>query len=291
MLRRITKYVLKTIMFAVMGGLARVLNVRLQVTIMHRSSNAVDWMDASATGASDNRRLFSLIDARPVPPIPDAHLYLPQPRNPRQPMVFSPWYGAEEFERAFRYVKHLPGTSRDRCYLLRSFLKQALELEGDVAECGVWKGKTAFLLADAMAEKRGSKTLHLFDTFEGMPEPHPEKDRIPKGVFGDTSLEEVQALVGRFDFLQFHKGELSRTLPTCQTDRFCFAHVDVDHYQPVLECCRFFYPRMVPGGVMAFDDYGFPSTPGAREAVDQFFWEHPETPIYLPSGQSIVIKY
>lgn len=153
------------------------------------------------------------------------------------------------------------------------------------------RGKTAFLIADAISEKGRGRILHLFDTFQGMPEPDPERDRIPKGIFGDTSLKEVKALLQRFDFLKFHQGELSSTVPSCHGECFCFVHVDVDHYRPILECCHFFYQRMVAGGVILFDDYGFPSTPGAREAVDGFFRERLESPIYLPSGQCIVIKY
>ena len=38
---------------------------------------------------------------------------------------------------------------------------------------------------------------------------------------------------------------------------FCFVHVDVDLFEPTRESIAFFYPRMVPGGVMLFDDYGF----------------------------------
>lgn len=44
------------------------------------------------------------------------------------------------------------------------------------------------------------------------------------------------------------------------------------------------------GGVMVFDDYGFPSCPGAKKAVDEFFKSKIETPIYLPTGQCLVFK-
>ena len=39
---------------------------------------------------------------------------------------------------------------------------------------------------------------------------------------------------------------------------------------------------------MVFDEYGFLSCPGAKKAVDQFFQDKTETPIYLETGQTIV---
>ena len=68
------------------------------------------------------------------------------------------------------------------------------------------------------------------------------------------------------------------------------AHIDVDIYEPTLASCAFFYPRMTPGGILLFDDYGFPACRGEKEAVDSFFADKPESVITLPSGQALVIK-
>ena len=64
----------------------------------------------------------------------------------------------------------------------------------------------------------------------------------------------------------------------------------VDIRQSVLDCCEFVYPRMVPGGVLVFDDYGFLTCPGARAAVDEFFSDKPEHALVLHTGQAIVFK-
>jgi O-methyltransferase len=58
----------------------------------------------------------------------------------------------------------------------------------------------------------------------------------------------------------------------------------------VLDCCHFIYPRLLAGGFMVFDDYGFPSCFGARQAVDEFFAGRPEVPLVLPTGQAVVFK-
>jgi O-methyltransferase len=41
---------------------------------------------------------------------------------------------------------------------------------------------------------------------------------------------------------------------------------------------------------MLFDDYGFWSCPGARQAVDEFFADKPEAPFALPTGQALVAR-
>ena len=52
---------------------------------------------------------------------------------------------------------------------------------------------------------------------------------------------------------------------------FCFVNVDVDLHEPTRDSIEFFYPRMVPGGVMVFDDYGSQmQSPGAARAIEVF---------------------
>jgi hypothetical protein len=68
------------------------------------------------------------------------------------------------------------------------------------------------------------------------------------------------------------------------------AHIDVDLYQSTLDCCEYFYPRLVPGGILLFDEYGFAAARGEKDAVDQFFADKRESPIVLLSGQAVVVK-
>ena len=71
---------------------------------------------------------------------------------------------------------------------------------------------------------------------------------------------------------------------------FCFVHIDVDILEPTRDSIEFFYPRMMPGGIMLFDDYGFTSCPGAKLAADVFFEGRPEKIGLLTTGQAIIIK-
>lgn len=215
--------------------------------------------------------------------IPDVEFYTP---------LFSPWRGYGDFARYARLAAPHTLVSPDRCWILYSAASQCLRLDGDLWECGVYKGGTATMLAQMLADApaRATTRLHLFDTFAGMPETDPQHDWHRSGDFSDTSLEAVRSRVGHRELVRYHQGLIPDSFATHADATIAFAHVDVDIHQAVLDCCTFIVPRLVHGGIMVFDDYGFPSCPGARRAVDEYFAATPFRPLILPTGQAVVFK-
>ncbi len=215
--------------------------------------------------------------------IPDNDFYRP---------LFSPWIGFGDFPAFHQRTIHHTLVSPDRCYVLYSLAQQALGLAGDFWECGVYKGGTAAMLAEIIASMAPleNKHLHLFDTFSGMPDTDPDKDLHRLGDFADTSVEGVRSLVGHDEIVRYHQGFIPDTFKDLKYSKISFAHVDVDIYQSVLDCCKFIFPRLTFGGFMVFDDYGFPSCPGARAAVDEYFFETNTYPLVLPTGQAVIFK-
>ena len=199
------------------------------------------------------------------------------------------WNEDREFNKLAKQVEGYTAVVRVRLFMLYQLANMAISLDGNVAEAGVYRGGSAKLLAKVF-ERNREKTLFLFDTFSGMPETDPLKDIHKKGDFSNTSLQSVQKFLADCRNVIIHEGLFSDTFGNVTDETFCFAHIDCDIYQSVKECCEFFYPKMTPGGVMVFDDYGFISCPGAKEAVDEYFLGKPENPIYLPTGQCVVIK-
>ncbi len=199
------------------------------------------------------------------------------------------WKLDPEFNKVIARASKAPGNYDIRCFMLYQCLKQTGILEGDIAEVGVYKGRSAKVIA--LTVEKQNKHVYLFDTFTGMPEVDPEKDNYyRKGAFSDTSLAEVQEFLADCQNVTIYPGFFPDTAEPVRERKFCFAHIDVDIYRSVLDCCQFFYPRLVSGGMMVFDDPGFADCAGAKIAVDEFFSDKEEFPIHLATGQVLVVK-
>ena len=183
-----------------------------------------------------------------------------------------------------------------------------LEIPGDLVECGTYRGLTAVMLQKTLDAHHSKKALHLFDSFEGLPE-KTEKDlvespenmrmcdykdnrRVGKGWF--QSPEEVV----KQNFLDFnvkqpyiHKGWFNKTLPLHLPDSISFAHLDGDFYSSTIDALKNIYPRMSRGAIAILDDYCDPeihgrksSLPGVKVACDDFFADKPENVEVLAAG-------
>jgi O-methyltransferase len=209
------------------------------------------------------------------------------------PPDYSSWPGWDEFQKIYTMAQPHTLVSQDRCWVLYSLAQMALQLPGHVYEAGVYRGGTAIILRHVLAQAEtmaDQKLLRLFDTFAGMPDTNPDHDVHQSGDFDNTDVAAVQGNVGAADFIAYHPGLIPETFAGLEDDRICFAHVDVDIYHSILDTCAFVYPRLSPGGFMLFDDYGFPSCPGAKQAVDEFFSDKPEDPRLLRTRQAVVNK-
>jgi O-methyltransferase len=199
------------------------------------------------------------------------------------------WKLDPAFQKLWQQARQFTLVPELDAYTIYQLIVSASRLKGgDIAEVGVYKGGTACILGH-FADTTG-RTLHLFDTFAGMPETDANKDWHRKGDFNDTSLAQVRRNLASVQRVEFHQGFFPATSGPVKNSTFCFVHVDVDIYQSVKDCCAFFYPRLQPAGVMVFDDYGKFTCPGALKAVDEFFADKPEKRFYLPSGPCFIVK-
>jgi hypothetical protein len=180
----------------------------------------------------------------------------------------------------------------DRLYALKTLLLKTQHLEGQVWECGVYRGGSAALLHRIMIREFDPRTpLRLFDSFIGLPLPNSLKgDTHHQGEFGDTTPEIVLDTVGRGRNVFLHPGFIPDTFRGLEQCKIRFAHIDVDLYQSVLDCCQFIWPRLVHGGIMVFDDYKFSTCMGARKAVDEWCASARVELIHLESPQVWVRK-
>jgi len=214
--------------------------------------------------------------------------------------LFTPWFEKNpnsEFSDILRTAKESGSliVSPDCCYILYQLAKRTALIPGDFAECGVYSGGTAYLLASVLDQQAlSTKKLHLFDTFTGMPETSfPSRDYHSPGDFADTSIDFVKNRLRSYDsFCIYHVGFMPDTFSEVEDiKKFSFVHVDVDIFPSVISCCDYFYPKLTRGGVMVFDDYGFyPYRHSVRAAVDSYFGNKNDKPFILPTGQALIIK-
>jgi len=169
-------------------------------------------------------------------------------------MIHTPWFQEDsDFSDLLKAASSAGpmAVSPDRCYILYKFCQRSLNLNGDMAECGVYTGGTAHLLAAVMQGSAGQHhpKLHLFDTFSGMPDASvPKRDYHSPGDFADTSLELVQRRLGAYAFVEFHPGRMPQTFEdVADVALYSFVHVDVDIFPSTLDCCRWFWPRLCGG--------------------------------------------
>jgi hypothetical protein len=151
---------------------------------------------------------------------------------------------------------------------------------GAFVECGVSIGYGLLLwmlLTEAIGPKR---RYYGFDSFQGFPAPTVEDGRSAAAVLTHGYYATPEDLVWRVlqdgrvpddarARLTLVRGFFEQTVPSF-SEPIALLHLDCDLYESYRTCLVHLYDRVVPGGVIVFDDYGHPRWPGAQRAVDEF---------------------
>ena len=168
-------------------------------------------------------------------------------------------------------MNYLPTAIGDK-RIIEELVKTASNTpKGCFVEVGVYKGGSASYLTElAQSQKR---EIYLYDTFTGIPF-REEYEHHQVGDFNDTSYEAVKNALPYAKVIQGIFPESAIEMP-----EFAFVHLDVDQYKSYVDCINYFKPRMVPGGVMWFDDY---ELVGARKAIHELIGE--ENIVFSPCG-------
>ena len=175
--------------------------------------------------------------------------------------------------------------STDRIGSIRNLLQQVNILEGSIAEVGCYKGGIGYYLN----LHSNGKQVYLFDTFEGIPM-QSKIDLHPIGDFNHITFEEVKEYFSDDNNVVVTKGIFPDSAKGVikNSDKFCFVHLDADQYESTINSLKFFYPKMVSGGIIVFDDYGW--LKGVDQAINEFFLYKEETPVESVMHQCFIIK-
>lgn len=202
---------------------------------------------------------------------------------------FKRWRQDSQFVSDYRRLSPHNPYSAERKFMLRESIRLTRDIPGSIAECGAYEGASAYFMASEVPDR----SIHLFDSFEGLPEPTLH-DRSPDSMWrrGDLTAREaiLRENLKTFENIVIHKGWIPETFAAIEHERFRLAHIDVDLYEPTLESLRFLYPRLNAGGVIVLDDYGFTNCEGAYTAVQEYMSDKKEYVVNCPTGQGIIVK-
>ena len=170
----------------------------------------------------------------------------------------------------------------------------AYDVPGDLVEVGCAGGESSVVIQAVLEEEAsGRKRFHVYDSFEGLPEP-----ALTDEVDGVYSKGDMAAPLDRFEASfrragldmrpQIHRGWFEATIPEQLPERISFAMIDCDLYSSTMHVLPEIYRRMSPGAIGMFGVYydanvyrreGIPATytsPGVKRATDEFFADKPE---------------
>lgn len=162
-------------------------------------------------------------------------------------------------------------------------------IDGDVVECGVWRGGMCMMIALTLAHfEEPRRALWMYDTYAGMTEPTGADRRHDGALASDmwmpadggggstwwpASIEEVQQNMTTTGYpgelLHFVKGRVEDTIPQTIPTSVAMLRLDTDWYDSTYHELVHLHPLLVPGGALIVDDYGW--WRGSRQAVDEYF--------------------
>jgi O-methyltransferase len=171
--------------------------------------------------------------------------------------------------------------------------QQARELPGDYVELGVYKGHTTKFLADYLDFESWPKRWWLFDTFEGIPADQldPGREGLTVAAYGAAfSFEEVRDRFAGTANITVVQGRVPEVFAQTCPDAISFLHIDLNNATAEVGALDALYDRLVPGGVIVFDDFGWSSSHAQAQAELAWFRARGLAIFPLPTGQGLFVK-
>ncbi len=174
-------------------------------------------------------------------------------------------------------------------------------LQGDFVECGVNRGFISSAIMEHLDWDSLGKTFYLLDTFCGIDERFltPEereqnlteknKKQLESGFY-TTDLECVKENFSQWRNVKIIQGPVPETLEEVQAPRIAFLHIDMNNVVPEIAAFNYFWPCLVPGSCVLFDDYGWRGGGLQKPAIDEAVAAVKANVLALPTGQGLVIK-
>ena len=210
----------------------------------------------------------------------------------------------EFIKRKFMFSKKIQGTSSEImndlrwrhwnvAYAVKHAIKFAKTENYTLVECGVEWGYTAFFALRTISNEieKSKFSMHLYDAWEDMKEEGLlESESWHVNLYKKLDIDLTRKNLSEFsNNIVYHKGHIPDSLiskPESPESIF-YLHIDLNSSKPTLATLEFFYPRLVSGGVILFDDYGWEQYEDTKNTIKLFFEKKSGILMKLPTGQAI----
>lgn len=209
--------------------------------------------------------------------------------------TYSPWNTNTEFLNTYEKVKAYSLVDIYRCYELWTLVEQVSKLsEGCIIEVGTWRGGTGGLLAKSAKKSGINDQVFLCDTFKGVVKAGAEDSVYRGGEHENTSRELVEDLVQNkleLDNVEILEGIFpDDTGHQVEDLKFRLCHIDVDVYNSSKDSVDWIWDRLVPNGIVVYDDYGYHECNGITKHVEEQMDMEDRIVLYNLNGHAIVMK-
>jgi hypothetical protein len=199
------------------------------------------------------------------------------------------------------YARGVEAQGEDQKYYWRAHVAlwcaaHANKLNGDFVECGVWKGFMSSAIMRYLNWNKLNKKFFLFDTFEGIDETQvtqEERGRLHLEHYRKYYLpnfEEVKRNFAEFKNVTIIKGSVPDSLRRVEIGPISYLSIDMNNVTPEIQAAEHFWGRIVAGGVILLDDYGFISYEEQKKGFDDFARRKGVEILALPCGQGLIVK-
>ncbi len=181
-----------------------------------------------------------------------------------------------------------------RVYTVCWFADHVKKLNGDFVECGVNTGAYAIAIINYINFNTLNKKFYLLDTYEGLVKDlitsEEQKEGIGKYLGSYKNVYEEVKKTFHGHNVEIIKGPVPGTLPLCKAEKISYLSIDMNCVEPEIAAVHFFWDKVVTGGVIILDDYGFPNHILQKIAFDNFALSKNVSILCLPTGQGIIFK-
>jgi len=178
-----------------------------------------------------------------------------------------------------------------RLHVLCWCAMSALKLQGDFVECGVFQGFSTAVVAKYVHFGEQPREWYLYDTFAGIPADQLNPgDRSPESYSAPGIFESVRQRFSGYPNVRVVRGRIPEVLSEAAPGSIAFMHLDLNSAAAEIAALEHLYDRLVPGGYLVLDDYGWYFYRQQKAAEDPFFQARGARVLELPTGQGLVIK-